>query len=106
VRSYRDDNDVCQFLVKGDTAKKNPTEKWKAFGTERLVEELRPEDFAKLHAGMEKRWGPVRLANAITRIKSVFKLAVENDQITKAGRCELREEVPVTYGCCGQREPV
>src|ERR1700722_16852729 len=44
-----------------------------AFGKDRLVDDLAADDFEALRAEMAKRWGPVRLGNAITRVKSVFK---------------------------------
>lgn len=59
-----------------------------AFGKARLVEDLAADDFAGLRASMAKKWGPVRLANSITRTKSVFKYGYE------AGLMER----PVRYG--------
>ncbi len=49
-----------------------------AFGTNRPVDNLAADDFEELRAQMAQRWGPVRLGNAITRVKSVFKYGVEN----------------------------
>jgi integrase len=49
-----------------------------AFGKGRLVEDLGPDDFAALRRGMAKRWGPVRLGNAIQRVRTVFKFALDN----------------------------
>jgi integrase len=43
------------------------------FGADRLVDELRAEDFEELRADIAKQWGPVRLGNEITRIKTVFR---------------------------------
>src|SRR5215470_19854333 len=59
-----------------------------AFGKTRLVEDLAADDFEALRARMAERWGPVRLGNAITRVKSVFKYAADNDLIDR----------PVRYG--------
>jgi integrase len=59
-----------------------------AFGSMRLVDDLAADDFEKLRAEMAERWGPVRLGNAITRAKSVFKYGLDNGQI----------ERPVRYG--------
>src|SRR2546430_2639421 len=42
------------------------------FGKGRLVDDLGPDDFAALRKKMAKRWGPVRLGNAIQRARSVF----------------------------------
>jgi integrase len=49
-----------------------------AFGKKRLVEDLAADDFEKLRADMAERWGPVRLANGITRVRSVFKYGFDN----------------------------
>ena len=57
-----------------------------AFGKKRLVDDLAADDFEKLRADMAKRWGPVRLGNAITRVKSVFKYGVDNGLIDTAVR--------------------
>ena len=56
------------------------------FGKERLVEDLAADDFETLRASMAERWGPVRLGNAITRVKSVFKYALDNGLIERAPR--------------------
>jgi integrase len=53
------------------------------FGGSRLVEDLAPEDFESLRADLAKRFGPIRLANEITRVKSVFKYGMENALIEK-----------------------
>jgi integrase len=58
------------------------------FGHSRAVADLAADDFEKLRATMAERWGPVRLGNTITRIKSVFKYALDNGLIDK----------PVRYG--------
>lgn len=57
-------------------------------GRQRLVDDLAADDFEELRAVMAKRWGPVRLGNAITRVKSVFRYGTENKLIEKV----------VTYG--------
>jgi integrase len=53
------------------------------FGISRQVESLGAPDFAKLRATMSDRWGPVRVKNCITRVKSFFKFALESDLISK-----------------------
>src|SRR5262249_4171561 len=58
-----------------------------AFGSTRLVDDLAADDFEALRAQMAERWGPVRLGNAITRVKSVFKYAIDNGLIDKPIRC-------------------
>jgi integrase len=57
-----------------------------AFGKGRCVDDLAADDFEKLRAEMAERWGPVRLGNAITRVKSVFKYGTDNGLIEKAMR--------------------
>jgi integrase len=54
-----------------------------AFGKTRLVDDLAADDFESLRATMAERWGPVRLGNAITRVKSLFKYAIDNGLIEK-----------------------
>jgi integrase len=51
------------------------------FGKDRLVCDLGPNDFASLRVSIAKRVGPVRLGNEITRIKSIFKYAMENQLV-------------------------
>jgi integrase len=48
-----------------------------SFGKNRAVDDLAADDFAALRAAMSKKWGPVRLANSITRTRSVFKFGYE-----------------------------
>jgi integrase len=57
-------------------------------GGNRLVDDLAADDFAALRAAMAKKWGPVRLANSITRTKSVFKHGYETGLMDR----------PVRYG--------
>jgi len=57
-----------------------------AFGKTRLVDDLAADDFQKLRAEMAERWGPVRLGNAITRVKSVFKYGLDNGLTEKVPR--------------------
>jgi integrase len=71
------------------------TEYWAAtallinhFGKQRVVESLVAADFGGLRAKMTETCGPVRLANEIGRIKTVFKWAFDNGLI----------ERPVRYG--------
>src|SRR5262245_4531357 len=56
------------------------------FGKDRRVDDLAADDFGRLRAQMAERWGPVRLGNAITRVKSVFKYGLDNALIDKAIR--------------------
>jgi integrase len=57
-----------------------------SFGKGRLVDDLAADDFQALRSAMARRWGPVRLGNAITRIKSVFKFGNDNGLIERAVR--------------------
>ena len=59
-----------------------------SLGGLRPVADLAADDFEKLRATMAERWGPVRLCNAITRVKSVFKYGFDNGLIDK----------PIRYG--------
>lgn len=56
------------------------------FGKNRPVTDLGPEDFERLRAALAKRFGPVRLGNEITRIKSVFKYATDNGLLERQVR--------------------
>jgi integrase len=56
------------------------------FGKDRLVDDLAADDFEALRADLAERWGPVRLGNGITRVKSVFKYGLDNGLIEKAIR--------------------
>jgi integrase len=57
-----------------------------ALGKTRRVDDLAADDFEALRDAMAKRWGPVRLGNAITRVKSVLKYGTDNGLIDKAVR--------------------
>lgn len=59
-----------------------------AFGLNRLVDDLAADDFEQLRAEMAQRWGPVRLANEIQRVRSVFKYGYEAGLLDR----------PVRYG--------
>ncbi len=47
-------------------------------GKRRLVSDLRQSDFAALKKTMTKRWGPLRVADFIQHIRSVFKHAFDS----------------------------
>ena len=72
-RMFQDYKEVTDLLVA-------------AFGKTRLVTDLAADDFEKLRADLAERWGPVRLGNAVTRIKSVFKYADDNTLIDRPVR--------------------
>jgi integrase len=56
------------------------------FGKRRLVADLRPDDFAALKKTMTKRWGPLRVADFIQHVRSVFKNASDADLIDRPVR--------------------
>ena len=58
----------------------------KHFGGKHLVGDLAAGDFGGLRAAMAKKWGPVRLANCITRVRSVFKFGFENGHMERPVR--------------------
>lgn len=60
----------------------------KVFGRNRLVSDLRPEDFARLRARMAKTWGPVRLKAEIVRARVPFNWAQKNKLI----------DLPIAFG--------
>jgi integrase len=60
----------------------------KAFGGNRLVDDLAADDFEALRAEMAAQWGPVRLGNEIQKVRTVFKYAFESGLIDR----------PVRYG--------
>lgn len=49
----------------------------KAFGRDRLVEDLDAHDFASLRASIAEQWGLVRLSNEIGRVRTIFKYGYE-----------------------------
>jgi hypothetical protein len=59
-RTWGEYKEVCDLLVT-------------YLGKSRLVADLDPDDFAQVRNRMAKRWGPVRLGNAVQRVRSVFK---------------------------------
>jgi integrase len=56
------------------------------FGRTRPVAGLAADDFEKLRDTMAERWGPLRLGNAITRVKGVFKYGFDNGLMDKPAR--------------------
>ncbi len=56
------------------------------FGRHNLVDELKADNFAKLRAKLAKQFGPVRLANEIQKVRTVFKYAYESALIEKPVR--------------------
>jgi integrase len=60
----------------------------KAFGKQRLVTDLRPDDFENLRNRIARNWGPVGLGNEINQVRIVFNYAVKNGLLDR----------PIIYG--------
>jgi integrase len=73
VRTFAKYNEVTDLLVKH-------------LGKSRLVADLRPDDFTKLKNVMVKRWGPLRVADFVQHIRSVFKHAFDAELIDRPVR--------------------
>jgi integrase len=73
ARMYRDYEEIATLLME-------------ELGNTRKVIGLSAEDFGKLRATMAKRWGPTRMRNAITRVKSVFKFGFDNGLLDRPMR--------------------
>jgi integrase len=56
------------------------------FGATRLVDDVAADDFARLRATMTTRWGPLRVVNGVTRIKSIFKFGFEAGLMDRPAR--------------------
>ncbi len=52
-------------------------------GKDRLLSDIRPEDFERLRANWAAKWGPARLASEINRAKVIFNYAWKNGIIDK-----------------------
>jgi integrase len=74
-RSFDDYTATCQRIIK-------------AFGRNRLVADLRPDDFGKLRSSIAKQYGPTRLAVEVTRARAVFGYAFKGGLLDR----------PVLYG--------
>jgi integrase len=58
----------------------------KQFGRDRPVDDLGADDFARLRQNIARHWGPVRLANEIQRVRSIFKFGYESGLLDKPPR--------------------
>jgi integrase len=74
-RTFSDYHTTCGRIVK-------------AMGKDRPASDLTAEDFEKYRARLARRWGPVRIANEVQRVRTLFKYAFE---------CDLLEK-PVKFG--------
>jgi integrase len=57
-----------------------------AFGRNRLLADLAPDDFARLRDRMARKWGPHRLSKTIQFVRCVFKYAYEAGLIDRPVR--------------------
>jgi hypothetical protein len=80
-RTWENYKRTCDDMVKG-------------LGKNRLVNDLRPEDFAALRSELARKLGATGLGNAVQRIHSAFKYAFESELIPR----------PVNFGP-GFRQP-
>ncbi len=69
-RSFAEYTGVCKGLVK--TLSKN-----------RLLADLRQDDFEKIRAKLASKWGPVRLGNEINRVRTVLRYAYTSGLISR-----------------------
>ena len=69
-RTWKELKDTCEFVLK-------------VLKRERLVSDLRADDFDELRRKMAKRFGPVRLGNEVYRVRSVFKYALKAKLISE-----------------------
>ncbi len=58
------------------------------FGKDRLVLDLRPEDFGEYRAKLAETRGPVAIGNVVVRVRCLFTWAFDNDHLDK----------PIRYG--------
>jgi integrase len=69
-RTWDEYKEICVLLVS-------------RFGKSRLVDDLGADDFSALRDRMAKRWGPIRLGNAVQRVRSVFKHVLDAGMIER-----------------------
>ena len=81
-RTFEDYRGTCDRLVA-------------EFGKQTVVDDLTDESFETLRANIARSWGPVRLSNEVTRVRSVFKrgrkLDLVPDEFRKPSRKVLRK---------------
>src|SRR5262249_46315915 len=80
-KDQRDTGEIspCTFLDYARTVKKM----LKLLGRNRLVADLRPDDWEKVKAAMAKTMGLVSLGNTINKMRIVCNYAWDNDLIAK-----------------------
>lgn len=73
VRMYGEYVLMCDLVVK-------------QFGADRRADTLEPADFAALRETLVRRWGPVRVLNGVTRVKTIFKFGFEAGKLDRPPR--------------------
>jgi integrase len=76
----------------------------KAFGRNRLVSDLLPDDFRKLRIALAKKRGLVALGNAVTRVRSIFKFAFDEGLILAPVKCGQDFKKPKKERIAAKRE--
>lgn len=61
---------TCQFLADN-------------IGRTRTITRLKPADFTALRQAMDRRWGPHRVATEISKVRHLFKWALESEYLDK-----------------------
>ncbi len=82
MRSWQDYHRACDRLLH-------------VLGKDRLVEDLRPDDFATLRTALSKTLGPTALTAAIARVRVLLNHAFQNELIDR----------PVRFGTAFERPP-
>jgi integrase len=72
-RTFREYKDACTLIVV-------------RFGKSRLLDDLRPADFAALRKSMAAKWGAYRVGNVIQYVRSLFKHAFDAELIDRPVR--------------------
>ena len=67
-----------------------------SFGRDRLVDDLRPDDFGRLRAAAAERLGPASLSKFITMTRTLFGFAYKAELIRHSGpvRRPVRQATP------------
>jgi hypothetical protein len=76
-----------------------------AFGKDRPVLDLQPEDFEQLRSKLAARLGPVALGNTIQRVRTVFKYAYDATLVDAPSASALSSAVPVRRRCATPATP-
>jgi integrase len=72
-RTFAEYRETCNLIVS-------------EFGKRRIIDDLDTADFTALRDKLAKKWGPVRLGNAVQRVRSVFKHALDAGLIDRPVR--------------------